>query len=56
MKAIVSHDTVSVRIPPAIVLKNPSYQNPVLHAAAALNHLSEQYKIKTKKGKKTGHA
>lgn len=57
MKATVSKETVSVRIPPAIALKHPSYQNPAIQAAAALNHLSEQYKLKAKKeNKKAGHA
>jgi hypothetical protein len=58
MKAIVPNvRSSSVRITPAMALKHPSYRSPVVHAAAALKNLSEQYSLKQARyRKKTGHA
>jgi hypothetical protein len=57
MKAITNDSLASsVRRTPVIALKHPSYQNPVVQAAAALRNLSEQYRLKKKKNRKLGHA
>jgi hypothetical protein len=57
MKAIVSKDSFpSVRNTPVIALKHPSYRGPVTQAAAALVHLTEQYRLKKKRFKKAGSA
>lgn len=47
----------TVRIIPAPGLKRQSYRSTVIHAAAALQNLSDQYRLKKARiRKKTGHA
>lgn len=57
MKVILSKDSTSVRISPAVALHHPSYKRPAVHAANALHHLFEQYNLKMRRfRKKSGNA
>ncbi len=47
----------AVRIIPTLGSKHQSYRSSVVHAAAALQNLSDQYRLKKARiRKKTGHA
>jgi hypothetical protein len=56
MKEMITKDRSTIRVTHAVAAKHPSYRNPVVHAAAALRHLSEQYNRKAGVRRKTGHA
>ncbi len=52
-----NNSSSSVRITPALGFKRQSYRSSVIHAAAALQTLSDQYRLKKARiRKKTGHA
>lgn len=50
------NSALRIRVIPDLALQHPSRRSLVAHAAFALNTLSEQYRRKNPKSRKTGHA